>query len=466
MDLKKIVTQKLGIDKTIFYTLLGRGLQIATAVFTVFFIARYLSAEEQGYYYTFGSIVAIQVFFELGLTGIITQFVAHEAYELKIDGQYQLIGDEKYKSRLSSLLRFCVKWYLIFAAILLVALSLIGIRFFVGYEVEHQDIEWRLPWILLAIGTAFNLLLSPIMAFIEGLGKVKETAKIRLVQQFIHPVVVWGGLAIGSKLFVAGADAILRVVVVGIILIKSPFYKLLKNIWGYQQEERVSYMQEIFPYQWRIAISWISGYFIFQLINPVLFATEGAKVAGQMGMTLAALNGLQALTQSWINTKVPRLSGLIAQQKYEELDSLFYRTMRQMMLIGIASLVAFVTAIFAIQNYEISPFGMDIGGRFLPIVPLSLMAWATFSMFPINCWATYLRCHKKEPLLLNSVVVGLLCCASTIGLGNLYGVYGITIGFACLRFVSLTWIYTVFKKKKNEWHSKTAVVVDMHSNVE
>ncbi|MBQ4408551.1 MAG: hypothetical protein II852_16255 [Bacteroidales bacterium] len=466
MDLKKIITQKLGIDKAIFFTLLGRGLQIGTALFTVLFIARYLSPEEQGYYYTFGSIVAVQVFFELGLTGIITQFVAHEASHLKLTDNFELEGEEKYKSRLSSLLRFCTKWYLIFSAILLVALSIAGIAFFTGYEAEHQNIEWRLPWILLAVGTAFNLLLSPVMAFIEGLGKVKEIAQIRLVQQVIHPIVVWGGLAIGSKLFVSGADAILRVVVVGLLFVKSPFFKLLKNIWRYQQEERVSYMQEIFPYQWRIALSWISGYFIFQLFNPVLFATEGAKIAGQMGMTLAALNGLQALTQSWINTKVPRLSGLIAQQKYEELDSLFYKTMKQMMLIGIASLLAFILAIYLIQLYDFEPFGMDIGGRFLPIVPLMLMAWATFTMFPINCWATYLRCHKQEPLLANSVTVGILCCLSTLILGNWYGLYGMVIGFACLRFVSLIWIYKVFKEKKDEWHRGIeGKIVDLYSNI-
>ncbi len=449
MNLKSIVTQKLGVDKAIFYTLLGRGLQISTALFTVLFIAKYLSPDEQGYYYTFGSIVAIQVFFELGLTGIITQFVAHEASHLKIDDNYELVGEDKYKSRLSSLLRFCVKWYLIFAAILLVVLTIVGIAFFVKYEASHQSVEWQLPWILLAIGTAFNLLLSPILAFIEGLGKVKETAKIRLVQQFIHPIVVWGGLAIGSKLFVSGADAVLRVLVVGVILLKSPFFRLLKNIWWYQQEERVSYMEEIFPYQWRIALSWISGYFIFQLFNPVLFATEGAKVAGQMGMTMAALNGLQALTQSWINTKVPMLSGLIAQKKYTELDSIFYKTMRQMMLIGTVSLLAFIAVIWVIQHYEI----MNIGERFLPIVPLIFMSWATFTMFPINCWATYLRCHKQEPLLVNSVTMGILCCFSTLVLGNLYGLYGMVIGFALLRFVSLTWIYVVFKKKKDEWHS-------------
>lgn len=454
MDLHNFITQKLGIDKAIFYTLLGRGLQISTALFTVFFIAKYLSPDEQGYYYTFGSIVAIQVFFELGLTQIITQFVAHEASHLHWNSNYELLGEDKYKSRLASLLRFCVKWYLIIAILLLVVLVIAGFCFFTAYEFKHLNIQWKIPWILLAIGTAFNLLLSPIIAFIEGLGKVKEVAQIRLIQQFLHPVVIWGGLALGSKLFVSGADAVLRVVVVGFILIKSPFYRMLRNIWNCQKEDRIIYRAEILPYQWRIALSWISGYFIFQLFNPVLFATEGAKVAGQMGMTMAALNGLQALSQSWINTKVPRMSGLIAQKEYATLDILFGKTMKQMLLVGTSMLLMFVIIIGALQFFNFIFLGMDLGSRFLPILPLALMAWSIFSMLPISCWATYLRCHKKEPLLLNSIVVGILCCLSTLIIGNLYGLMGMTVSFALLRFISLTWIYSIYKQKKKEWHGK------------
>lgn len=453
MSFRTFITQKLGVDKAIFFTLLSRGLQISTALFTVFFIAKNLSPEEQGFYYTFGSIVALQVFFELGLTSIITQFVAHEASHLKLNSEFKMEGEALYRSRLSSLLKFCTKWYLIIAFLVFVALGTLGSIFFTKYSVEHKNIEWFLPWILLAIGTAFNLLLSPITAFLEGLGKVKEVAQLRFVQQIIHPIVVWGGLSIGGKLFVSGADAFIRVFVVAIILIKSPFFKILKNIWMDSGIEKVLYMKEIFPYQWRIALSWVSGYFIFQLFNPVLFATEGAKVAGQMGMTLTALNGVQSLTQSWINTKVPKMSGLIAQKDYKNLDSLFAKTMKQMLLIGTLAILCFVAVIYLIQSQGITFLGMDIGNRFLPIIPLSLMAWSSWTMVPISPWATYLRCHKKEPLLLNSVVMGILCCLSTVTLGYKYGLYGITIGFAALRIISLSWIYHTYKTKKREWHN-------------
>ena len=194
---KSFFVNRLGIDKAIFYTLLGRGLQISTALFTVLFIAKYLSPDEQGYYYTFGSLVAIQVFFELGLTQIITQFVAHEFSQLKLSHDNEIIGDDKSKSRLSSLLRFCAKWYFIFAIVLLAVLLSVGLIYFNKFQVEQIDIIWRLPWVLLALGTSLNLLLAPVIAFIEGLGRVKEVAQLRLLQQIIHPVVIWGWLILG-----------------------------------------------------------------------------------------------------------------------------------------------------------------------------------------------------------------------------------------------------------------------------
>lgn len=449
--IKGFVIQKLGIDKAIFYTLLGKGLQMSTAAFTVLFIVAFLSPNEQGYYYTFGSIVAIQVFFELGLTGIITQFVAHEASHLKFC-ENRLEGDGVYKSRLASLLKICAKWYSIISISLLFILLITGLVFFTCFNPVEIDVKWRGPWVLLACGTVMNFLITPVIAIIEGLGKVKEVAKFRMVQQMLQPIVLWGGLWMGADLYVLGMDAICRVLLIAFLICKSPIYDTLLFLWKEIVTDKISYRREIFPYQWRIAISWISGYFIFQLFNPVLFATDGPVVAGQMGMTMQALNALQALTLAWISTKTPTISGFIALKKYEELNTLFSKTFKQVVCLGASALVLFVAALLLLQEFNVSFGGIAIGDRFLPALPLILMAWSVFSMFPVNCWAIYLRSHKREPLMVNSVVMGIICCTSTLVLGNLYGVYGIVIGFACLRLVSLIWIRKIFKKKKAEWH--------------
>ena len=58
---------------------------------------------------------------------------------------------------------------------------------------------------------------------------------------------------------------------------------LWRILYNFEREatDTISYMKEIFPNQWKIALSWVSGYFIFHFFNPVLFA-EGPVVAGQM----------------------------------------------------------------------------------------------------------------------------------------------------------------------------------------
>lgn len=451
MYLKKIFIQKLGIDKAIFYTILGKGLQMSTATFTVLFIAKYLSPNEQGYYYTFGSIVAIQVFFELGLTGIITQFVAHEASHLKFDKD-TITGETIYKSRLASLLKICSKWYSIISIGLLLVLISVGFIFFIYFNSSNINVNWEGPWITLTLGTIMNFLITPIIAIIEGLGKVKEIAKFRMVQQIIQPIILWGGLYYGLDLYVLGIDVICRVLLIAYLIRISSIYSTLTLIWREKIIDTISYKNEILPYQWRIAVSWISGYFIFQLFNPVLFATEGPIIAGQMGMTMQALNALQALTLAWINTRSPQLAGFIALKKYEELDTLFNKTFKQVVILGFVILILFVTTINIVQYFNIAFFNISIGNRFLPTLPMILMAWSVFTMFPVNCWAIYLRSHKKEPLMINSMVMGILCCLSTLILGKFYGLYGITIGFAFLRLISLIWIRLVFIKKREQWH--------------
>lgn len=448
------IASKIGIDKSILYTSSARIIQAFGGMVSILFVAKYLTGVEQGFYYTFGSIVAIQIFFELGLNGIITQYVAHEVSNLTWVSRDTLEGEQKYLSRLSSLLHFSVKWYCCFALALLVVLIVVGLLFFTKYQVATEEVSWQFPWLLLAVSTAINLLLAPILAFFEGLGKVKEIAKIRLYQQCVSLITVWGGLLLGAKLFVAGINGMIGIVLIVSLILAGNFKSIFLNIWKIEISERVNYKKEIFPYQWKIALSWMSGYFIFQLFNPVLFATEGAVVAGQMGMTLAVLNGIQALSLSWISTKVPLFSGLIAQKQYHQLDTIFNRTLKQSVFINGLGLVTMFLLVLLIRQNQFVIGGMDLGGRFLPYLPMALMMIPLFINQFVAAWATYLRCHKQEPFLINSIVAGILCCLSTVLLGKYFGVLGITGGYCLITFLLSFWGYWIFKNKKNEWHGR------------
>jgi len=450
---KYLLNEKLGVDKSIAYTLSTRFIQLISALFTVYFTTRYLSPDEQGYFFTFSSILALQVFFELGFTGIITQFVAHEASHLSWTEKYELIGEEKYKSRLSSLIHFCVKWYSRIALFLLITLIIAGIFFFQKNNLHSYNIIWKLPWVLLVLGTGVNFIIAPISSFLEGLGKVKEIAKIRFVQQVISPIVYSVGLVLGAKLFISVYMVFTTSIIVIFMIYKLSLYKYIRTIWLQQIGEKVSYLKEVFPYQWRIGLSWISGYFAFQLFNPVLFASEGPVVAGQMGMTISALNALLGLSYSWINTKVPTMSRYIALRDYKSLDNLFFKTLKQILFVAISAIVLFVIAIYILQHYDILILGSNIGKRFLPIIPLLILSFGILLQAPINAWAIYLRCHKREPLLYNSIAGGIFSCLSALILGKNFGLYGLIYGFIFIQLTAgVVWVGIVFYKKRIEWH--------------
>lgn len=147
---------------------------------------------------------------------------------------------------------------------------------------------------LICFATSIQLFISPLTSILVGLGFVKEISKVSFYQQLIVPICTWVGLVLGFKLFVTGMGYLIIVIIWFAFVRRVNLDRVLYNLWIIEIRERVVYMKEIFPYQWKIAISWISGYFIFQTFTPVLFATEGAIVAGQMGMTLQALNAINA----------------------------------------------------------------------------------------------------------------------------------------------------------------------------
>ena len=393
----------------------------------------------------------MQVFFELGLTGIMTQFVAHEVSHLELKG-FEYEGSFRYKSRLASLVIFCYKWYLLLSILVFSFLIIVGVAYFNKYDNNHESVSWQIPWVIICLGTAIKLFQSPFTSILMGLGKVKEMNKISFYQQLIIPVFTWIGLAIGLKLYVVGIGYLLSVIIWVIYVVKANLARILYNLWKVKITERIGYFREIFPYQWKIAISWISGYFIFQLFNPVLFATEGPVVAGQMGMTITVLSSISALSLSWMNTKVPLYSRHIALKEYKELDSNFFLTLKQMLMVCFVLLVLFVLLLLFLNFTQFSFKDSILANRFLPILPTCLLMITTFIQLITTSLATYLRCHKQEPFLWNSICAGILCMSSTLLMGKLFGLYGVVIGYVSIQIMLFPWGDYIFKSKRKLWH--------------
>ena len=137
-----------GIDNAIVFTIGLRFWQIIATPITLFLIVKYFSIEEQGFYYTFLSLAGLQVFVELGIGGVLMQFVSYEWAGLAFTKDGYVDGNSLNKERFISLLRFGTKWYLIGGVFLFFFALVIGTTF-LGSK-PHQT-AWQLPWLLLVM---------------------------------------------------------------------------------------------------------------------------------------------------------------------------------------------------------------------------------------------------------------------------------------------------------------------------
>ncbi len=85
----------LGFNQAILFSLGLRGWQTIAGVFTLFLIAHLFTPVQQGFYYTFNSLLMLQIFFEMGFSYVLAQFMSHEFAHLKWEARGRVTGGNK-----------------------------------------------------------------------------------------------------------------------------------------------------------------------------------------------------------------------------------------------------------------------------------------------------------------------------------------------------------------------------------
>jgi hypothetical protein len=160
---------------------------------------------------------------------------------------------------------------------------------------------------------------------------------------------------------------------------------------------------EIFPLQWRISISWISGYFIFQLLTPLVFYRFGPVLAGQLGFAISAMSSILFVSTTFSSSVAPRLASLFHSSSIIEFNALFDVSFRRSFLA-----IVFFTQLFVLLVYFIHLIGGDMSDRFLPWDQLFVYSLSVIMSSIVYCWSIYLRAQSIEPLMALSAMAALV----------------------------------------------------------
>ena len=441
----KSALRKIEMDRAVAYAVLSNIASLIFGPVTALLVATRFSPDLQGYYYTFGSLTSLQFLVELGLGQAIIQFASHEWAGLGFDANRRIVGAEDSLSRLISLGRLSFKWYSIAAVVILVVLGVGGYAFFA--RSPTPGINWMWPWFAVCLGLSLNLVLTPMFFLLQGCNQVSQFWFYRFIQQIVNGLVLWIAILSGAALW-SGPIAMACGLVWSVVFLLQ-YVVFFKTFLSRPVGPRIAWSSEVWPIQWRIAVSWFSTYFTSQLFTPVIFKFSGPAVAGQMGLTNTLANVLVAISSNWVVTKAPRFGGLVARHQFKALDRTFFRSL--LVSIVVACLGA---AMGALLIYVLNLMGNPLSSRILPPLTATLFLMAGVVSSTLAGLAVYLRAHKKEPLVGVFFSASLVVVILTLFLGSRIGALGIAIGYlGVLVFYQLPVSIAIFQRCRRKWHS-------------
>jgi O-antigen/teichoic acid export membrane protein len=409
-----------------------------------------LTPAEQGYYYTFISLGALQVFAEMGMTGVVVQSIAHEAAHLKLNESSEgskWYGPISNKERLASVMRFAFWWFAIAGIIAALVLSIGGYVFL--KTADHQQstvVCWSAPWLALSGLTGVSIWMTGALSVMEGFGLIGKAMTIRLIGSVVGLIGFISALILNAGLWAPVVNIALFFtcnIILLTLYLKKPIHATLKE----KCDSDYRWKNEIWPIQWRIALSWMSGWFIFQAMTPAIMKFEGPVAAGRFGLALQLVNGVQNLSSVWTQARFPAWGMIIAKKSWEELDRDFYKNVGISLGMSVIGSLLLILGI-AIVNTSTLPIS-----KRLPEVSVLLILLISAIL---NQWvfgiAGYLRAHKKEPFLITSIIFGIIMFLG-INIPNFVNEINLSLYFsACNIFIggfigTYIWIYC-----KNIWH--------------
>ena len=438
---KKKLNDFLELDTATIFSISGRLWTLFAGLATTVLVISFFPPDVQGYYYTFNALIGLQVFAELGLGAVIIYFASHEWSKLSINQDGWLTGDVSSLSRIRSLGRFSLHWYSILALILSACLMVGGYFFFSAKGDIHVD--WEIPWYCLALVTGVNVMLIPFWSVLEGCNQVKHVYKYRLCQYMLGSISAWLAIVFGFDLYALSLVGLAGVFVF-VFLVLPKYYRFFVSIFFRVPHGVIlGWRFDILPMQWRIAVSWISGYLTFSIFVPILFHYHGPVVAGKMGVMWAIMSALLALSQGWVAPKVPRFGILIADKKYTELDALFWHITRSLVVL-FAILIALIFVFFFGLNFIGSPYA----SRLTDASTTGLFLLGTYAVCCSLPMSIYLRAYKEEPLLGVSLVGGISMAVITVFLARAYSVAGVAFGYCLVCWAMTPFIYLIWRRRQ------------------
>lgn len=343
--------------------------------------ARRLTAEELGFFFSFLSFGALVQLGDFGLSYATLQAAG------------QLAGSGRLHD-LAPLERRVVKWNLLATAVASVVVLALGWATF-STQMATSPIRWQSPWLAYLAAVIAVQLTMPRISLREGGGRIEQMWALRLAQELVAGAACLVALHLGAGLYSLSAFAGMRALVAASWL---AFADRLQHRESAEPYSLARWMAEVWPFQWKIGLSNLSGFLIFRSFSPIVLLEKGPVAAGQFGLAISFMNLLIAVTTAWPVSQAAHYAALNASRNFRELRRSF-----PVMLWASSAFAAVAAAGMCVVLVEARAFGISVALRLPQMSTTALILGTAVIHHVVACFAVFLRAEGREPLLVASV---------------------------------------------------------------
>jgi O-antigen/teichoic acid export membrane protein len=348
---------------------------------TFLLLAERFTELEQGLFFTFLSIGALQLLFEAGMT---TSLVQHIASERRFNN-----GSAIYFGYLRASLIWCVLSAFVFYWVAL---------FFSLYVFSDfsQDL-----WLSQINAFIFCLSLNILFAFTyvikEGQGHVPFVYQTKFIGAIISVLFLWVSLFFEAGLYALAAAQLGLLVP---LLLRKQTWEIGFSIFNAKHNNLKLAVASLAGFQLRLTAVWITGYLYWNSPILIMFKFVDPSYAGKFGLTFSLMNAINQIGQGWLTTKRVFIGTMIADNQIIEARNYFRKISKVSVSTVAVGLICAVAFSIVLSDYLFFP-------RALKSKEFLVMAIYFIMLCRLSNLATYTRCYKQEPLFLLFLVMNI-----------------------------------------------------------
>ncbi|MCG9693944.1 hypothetical protein L1D55_19710 [Vibrio sp. Isolate22] len=372
----------------------------------------FLDPNQQGLWYTFISLSALVGLAEMGFTTVVSQYISHEYAKVRLRNGFVIFN--RNNRELFAIISYALKLYFIIIPVAVIGLIIVGYNFF------DNESSWIIfVWVAYSISSGINLLSVLLIYIYRGMDKVAIVHKIRAFSNILYITTLPIFLSLGF-----GLSSLPVIMILMVLLICVMLYYVDTKFWVQLYRDRnrpVKFnSQELKNLQIKYAVSFFSGYFMFNIFVPLVYKYQGSQLAGQLGLTLTVVRTISTFSYAWLESKLPYFNILISKGELIKFRDEFKKKFQLSGATFIFGMVAIALLYYASNYYSL------YNDRVVSLEIFSSILGIEVGVYIMSCYAIYVRAHKVEPFHYISLISAIIIAAiafSLIKSNNIEGAF-------------------------------------------